>query len=132
MKFLLKGKHLNESRPRSNISVKHTPIVREDDDLFDDDYGALEDDEDEDGEIKLKQESQEDSDDDDFDSMLKTKSFSNSRSKLAQATNRSNFDDENNRISREAARATTPRPVPRNSNEMKHNAVSDSSEDDEY
>ena len=45
--------------------------------------------------------------------MLKTKTFSNSRSKLASATNKSNFDDESNRISRETARATTPRPVPR-------------------
>jgi len=90
------------------------------DDIFNDDYGE-ESEDGEEGELKatLKQDKneddndEEDDDDDDFDSMLKTKTFSNSRSKLASATNKSIFDDESNRISRETARATTPRPVPR-------------------
>jgi len=114
------------------------------DDMFNDDYGDESEDE-ETGELKttdnkdkndIEDEDEEEDDDDDFDSMLKTRTFSNSRSKLASATNKSNFDDESNRISRETARATTPRPVPRKPNvPFKHDNVSggsETSDDDAY
>lgn len=113
-----------------------TIIVREqesddDDDIFNDNYGEESEEE---GELKQvntmnKQDGDSDDDDDDFDSMLKTKSFSNSRNKLAHAMKTK--DDEMKEQSF-IARATTPRPVPRKTNVQDRQDAYSGSSDDEY
>lgn len=112
-----------QQQNNTSINKKSSSAINEDD-LFNDDYVAPADSDVEEGELKkTSQNSELDSDEDDFDSMLKTRSFSNSKSKLAQANKaKDNEAKEQNYI----ARATTPRPVPRKSN------VSYGNEDDPY
>ena len=120
--------------PQLDSVSKRTASLNNDEDMFNDDYG---DSGQEEGELrassKQRLESDEiDSDEDDFDSMLKTRSFSNSKSKLEKA--KKTKDDEVNQQNY-IARATTPRPVPRKSSvtyKKEDEAEPYGSSDDEY